>query len=364
MNTSKGEGQQDKLALSSFSVDVVQLVWQATAEIVKKLDKDLEAFGLRLDMTGEGFTHFFSLVYAWTLVSEGSKTRNLKPLLALCGEEDKWKTYFVSSLCDGPRQKSEMLGEQLAHSIRAHAGKMQAFFEKIRSQVQTAQSDFTAAKIQADLDEKFLLNPDPLASGAVVEYVTNQVAVIKDEFEQRWQKVYEPIRDEVLTEYKRHVRSFLNACKKRVKSLANFLEDNGVNTNLSETLFHSPGAEFLAQGRVPDEAAGRFFFDFMAGHDAKLEWFTTIDGQKVTCDKCMQTVFHEVPGGLELNPNVAKEVSCQTLGSSLENCQEWFLFPFSASLCKTGTSRKNLYQHITLWNFWKMRRTIISHPDH
>lgn len=59
VNASKGEGQQDKLALSSFSVDVVQLVWQATAEIVKKLDKDLEAFGLRLDMTGEGFTHFF-----------------------------------------------------------------------------------------------------------------------------------------------------------------------------------------------------------------------------------------------------------------------------------------------------------------
>ena len=255
-----------------------------------------------------------------------------------------------------------MLGEQLARSIRAHTGKMQAFFEKIRSQVQTAQSDFTAAKIQADLDEKFLLNPNPQASGAVVEYVTNQVAVIKDEFEQRWQKVYEPIRDQVLKEYKDHVRSVLLAYKKRVKSLANFLEDNGVHTNLSETLFYSPGTEFLAQGRVPDEAAGRFFFDFMAGHDAKLEWFTTIDGQNASCDKCMQAVFHEVRGGLELSPNIAKELCCQTLGSSLENCQEWFLAPFSASLCKTGTSWKTRTKHLACLNIWEMRRTIISHP--
>ena len=54
MDTSKIEGEDfDHCALSSFSVDVVQLVRGATVEIVKKLDRNLEVFGLQLDMTGQ-----------------------------------------------------------------------------------------------------------------------------------------------------------------------------------------------------------------------------------------------------------------------------------------------------------------------
>ena len=65
VHTSRIQGhERDKFALSSFSIDTVQLVWKATSETVKKLDRNLEAFGLQLDMTGKGIIHFFSLVYA------------------------------------------------------------------------------------------------------------------------------------------------------------------------------------------------------------------------------------------------------------------------------------------------------------
>lgn len=271
VHTSRIQGhERDKLALSSFSIDTVQLVWKATSETVKKLDRNLEAFGLQLDMTGKGIIHFFSLVYAWMLVGEGSKMRSWKPINDLCADKEKWKTYFVSSLCANPREKSEVLGQQMADAVYSQAvdpSGRQSFLKKLEDQIRQAEPDFTAAKLQAALDQKLLLNPDPTASAEVVKYVTDQVTAIQDEFEKRWQEVYEPARDEILSEYKGHIRSLVLTYKERVEMLTDLLEDKGCTDCLSEGLFSLPeplGSDFfvLQNSSICNEAASCFFSDF------------------------------------------------------------------------------------------------------
>ena len=321
VHTSRIQGhERDKLALSSFSIDTVQLVWKATSETVKKLDRNLEAFGLQLDMTGKGIIHFFSLVYAWMLVGEGSKMRSWKPINDLCADKEKWKTYFVSSLCANPREKSEVLGQQMADAVYSQAvdpSGRQSFLKKLEDQIRRAEPDFTAAKLQAALDQKLLLNPDPTASAEVVKYVTDQVTAIQDEFEKRWQEVYEPARDEILSEYKGHIRSLVLTYKERVEMLTDLLEDKGCTDCLSEGLFSLPeplGSDFfvLQNSSICNEAASCFFSDFMSGNVGPEKWARMISGQEVSCEDRLQDILRQEDWSpKDFNPNLTTEMACQ-----------------------------------------------------
>ena len=232
-------------------------------------------------------------------MAEGSRARALRPILSLSAERDKWKTYFVSTLCAGPQQKSRVLGEQLAHRVwtqSTSASKMQPFFEKLKDRVQPAQPEFAAATIQAALDARLLQNADPSTVQEVVSYITDPVRCIREEFQRRWQLHFEPARDEVLQEFKNQLLSVLQAYKTRIERLSDFLKEKGFASSLSQSIFFCPETEFLAQGTAPDQAAQLFFLDFLGEYDLgdqpeSHEWFGAIGGHECTCDSRLNDIF-------------------------------------------------------------------------
>eukprot|EP00121_Abeoforma_whisleri_P014961 Awhi_evm1s13794 len=266
-------------AISSFSVSLVNIIQTKVALFIRNnVNNCLNPFGLTLDMDGKALLHYYALVYTWQLLVTGLKKKSLRSVEKMRGEEQNWRSYFISTVCSDAHVVSVEAGKRTLSTLieRSIQEKHKEISVTINNKLNVEKASFHSKEIQKELDQNLLFS-ERAEELCVIQYLTHQTEYVEKAFEQKFRNSFGQMKEELLGEAKRNLNQTMQILAEAITELAEGLNKHSQEKQ-SHFLFQDDNCQYVYEidKAASNKRAYEFFVAFLKGDISNYPQFSNI----------------------------------------------------------------------------------------